>query len=94
MRQQKDELENAIKAIEEGLELGFAEQYCTDSGFNAEPFYNLLQIRIEVLIGQSGQQQAFDQAQNQMAATVEAEVQRRLAAMGVIPAPNGYDETM
>ena len=82
MKQQKDELDQAIKAIEDGFELGFAERYCTDTGFDAGPFYTFLQKRIEALLEHSIPQQ--------MNAQMEAEVQRRLAAMNV-PAPNEDD---
>ena len=89
MRLQKDELENVIKAIEDGFELGFAEQYYSDTGFDADPFYTLMQSRIDVLteqsIQQQAQQQAYDQMQNQMNDQMEAEIQRRLAAMGIPP---------
>ena len=89
MRQQKEELENVIKAVVDGFELGFAEQYYTDIGFDADPFYTLLQSRIDALteqtIQQQAQQQAYDQMQNQMNDQMEAEIQRRLAAMGIPP---------
>jgi hypothetical protein len=98
MKQQKAELEKAIKAVEDGFELGFAEQYCTDEGFEVDPFYDLIQNRIQNLEEQAiqqrerdAQQQMQHQMQNQMNAQMEAELQRRLAAMGVgpTPAPNG-----
>ena len=67
---QRANIENSITAVKNSFEVGFTEAYYADVNFKTDPLYNLVESEIEARI----------LAQNQ-AASIEAEVQRRLAAM-------------
>jgi hypothetical protein len=98
MTQQRDELNRAIGCLQEGFQLGFANRFCTDDGWEIDAFDKLVQDSINAIVNQRQQNQHQQDAQNLVEAEVqrrlegaqnqvEAEVQRRLAAMG--PAPDG-----
>ena len=43
MQQQKEQIEAAMKAIEEGFTLGFAQAYTTDKGWEVDGFYSMIE---------------------------------------------------
>jgi len=67
---QRTNVENSITAVKNSFEVGYTEAYYADTNYQTQPLYDLVESEIEARI----------QGQNQ-AATIEAEVQRRLAAM-------------
>ena len=65
LQTQKEQIDNTIKALEEGFELGFTEDYFEGTAFTVDPFYESIKNRIDALSSE---------------AAVAAEVQRRLVA--------------
>ena len=74
MQQQKEQIEAAMKAIEEGFTLGFAQAYTTDKGWEVDGFYSMIEDAKTTVTNALNQQavqnqinQAVAQAQNQAA---------------------------
>ena len=74
MQLQKEQIEAAMKAIQEGFELGFAQFYTTDKGWEVDGFYNMIEEAKNTVTNALNQQavqnqinQAVAQAQNQAA---------------------------
>ena len=58
MKQQRDELDRTIKGAEQAFELGFSEKFCSDAGFEVQPFYDMFENRITALQNHAAQQAA------------------------------------
>ena len=86
MKQQKEELDKAIKGAEQAFELGFSEKFCTDAGFEVQHFYDMFEARITTLRDHAAQQAAQQAVQQNAENHIEAEIQRRMALMAGAPA--------
>ena len=65
---EKELLEQEIKSLSSAFELGFADRYTSDTGFNTDGFYEMLGQRLETLEQAERDrqmQEAIQQAQTQ-----------------------------
>ena len=63
LKTQQEHIENTIKALEEGFELGFVEEYYEGHQFQVEVFYERVSDRIDTLTAQAAVNAAVAAAQ-------------------------------